>query len=100
MGIALNPENDASVLRLDGVIDVAVAAELKASLLEAIAAGKAIRVSVDEAAELDVAAFQLLWTAGRQATQAGIGFLVTGQMTEAARETLIAMGLDASALSA
>lgn len=100
MSIALTQSDNTSLLRLDGEIDISCAADLTVALLEALAAGKAIRVSVDEVTELDVTAFQLLWAAGRQAKQAEIGFTVTGEMRGAVRESLSAIGLDAGAISA
>lgn len=100
MAIALTQSDDASLLRLEGEIDISSAAELKAALLEAIAAGKAIRILVDEIAELDVTAFQLLWAAGRQAQKAGTGFTVAGQIREPVRESLAAIDLDVCVLSA
>ena len=99
MGITLTQANEASLLRLNGEIDIAVAAELKARLLDAFAAGKAIRLSVDEIAGLDVAAFELLWAASRQAERAGVEFTVTGQFRKTVRESLSAMDLDVFALS-
>lgn len=100
MAIVLTRSDDASLLRLDGEIDISSAAELKAALLEAIAAGKAICVWADEVAELDVTAIQLLWATARQAKQAGIGFTVTGEMRGAVRESLSALGFDANAILA
>jgi anti-anti-sigma regulatory factor len=99
MGIALSQSDEASVLRLDGSVDIASAAELKTALLEAIAAGKPVRVAVEEVTELDVAAFQLLWAAGRQAEREGIGFGVTGPLAAPVRAALSAIGLDVRALS-
>lgn len=100
MGIVLTQNDDASLLRLKGDLEISVAAELKAALLEAIAAGKAVRVLTDGVTELDVTAFQLLWAARSQAKHAGIGFTVTGQMGEAVRQSLSAMDLDADAIAA
>ena len=100
MAIALTQSEDASLLRLAGEIDISRSVELKAVLLDAIAAGKTIRVLADEVTELDVTAFQLLWAAGRQARQEGIGFAVTGEMRGAVRESLSALGLDVGTISA
>jgi len=98
MGIALNQTNDASFLRLDGVIDISVAADLKAALLESIAAQKAIRISAEAVSEFDVTAFQLLWAAGRRAKQLGMKFMLEGQMPSPVEGALSEMGFEARAL--
>jgi ABC-type transporter Mla MlaB component len=100
MGIVLNEANDASFLRLEGSIDISVATELRAALLGAIAAGKAIRVSAEAASEFDVTAFQLLWAAGREAKRSGMQIMLDGQMPETVRNGLSVMNLDACGLFA
>lgn len=98
MGIALSQTDDSSLIRLEGVIDISAAAELKAALLSAIAAGSAIRVSAAAVSELDVTAFQLLWAAGREARRAGVKFMLAEQMPQPVRDAFSEMGLDAGAL--
>jgi anti-anti-sigma factor len=99
MGIAVEQTGEENLLRLNGSVDISVADELKMALLEALAAAKPIRISADGVVELDVAAFQLLWAAARQAKKAGVRFMVTGEIAEAVREELSATDLDARALS-
>lgn len=99
MRIALARSSDTTLVDLEGEIDISIAAELKAALLEAIAAGKAIQVSTDRVAELDVTAFQLLWALAMRAKQAGIGFSM-GELRGAVRDSLSAVGLDPGTLSA
>ena len=94
MGIALNRTSDTTRLRLEGVVDIAVAAELKAALLEAIAAGKAIRVSVKAVSELDVCAYQLLWAAEHAAKQSGLQFAFAGKLPETIERSLASAGLE------
>ena len=98
MGIALHQAEDASLLRLDGIVDISIAAELKNALLEAAALGKAMRVSVANVTELDVTAYQLLWAAHREAKHKGAPLTLEGQMAEPVRSALAEMGLDACAL--
>jgi anti-anti-sigma factor len=100
MGIALNQTSDACLLRLDGVIDISVAAELKAALLEAVASGKNLRVSAEAVTELDVSAYQLLWAAGRERKRSGAEVALTGEMPEPLRKSIEEMGLEACALFA
>lgn len=98
MGIALNQTSDASLLRLDDVIDISVAAELKAALVEAVASGKNLRVSAEAVTELDVSAYQLLWAAGRERKRSGAELALTGKMPEPVKKSLEEMGLDPCAL--
>ena len=82
------------MIRLEGEIDIAVAAELKAVLLEALASGREISVGLEGVTALDVTAFQLLWAAGREAKQAGRKFRLSGARGEPVRSALASMGLD------
>jgi anti-anti-sigma regulatory factor len=94
MEIALNQANDASLLRLEGVMDISVAAELKAALLEAMAAGKAIRIAAGAVTELDVSAYQLLWAAEREAKRSGLQFAFTGRLSAEIEGLLANEGLE------
>ncbi|MGA3130550.1 MAG: STAS domain-containing protein [Terracidiphilus sp.] len=94
MGIALDQANDACLLRLEGVVDISSAAELKAALLEAIAEGKAIRVSAEDVSDLDVCAYQLLWAAEREANRSGLQFAFTGKLSETIESSLASAGLE------
>jgi len=79
------------VLRLEGEIDIASAAELKQILLEALMSEKELRVNLESASELDVTAWQLLWAAERAARGSGREFRLVGRVPEeiavAARES-------------
>lgn len=94
MGISLNQLDDSSLIRLDGVIDIASAVELKAALLEALATGKEVRISLEATTDLDVTAFQLLWAAEREAKRLGVGLTLTGQPPEQVVRSLASVGLD------
>jgi hypothetical protein len=72
MGVALTEAEGASLISLEGAIDIARAVELRTVLVAALKEGRQLRVCLDEAAELDVTAFQLLWAAGREAAQKSI----------------------------
>ncbi len=67
MGVTLEQSERLIVLRLEGVIDIASAAELKLLLQDALKSGKEVSVSLEAATELDVTVFQLLWAAEREA---------------------------------
>jgi anti-anti-sigma factor len=94
MSIVLNQANGASILRLEGAIDIAAAAELKATLLEAIAAGKAIRVSAEAVTDLDVCGYQLLWAAEREAKRNALQFVFTEKLPEEIEGCLTKAGLE------
>jgi anti-anti-sigma regulatory factor len=62
---------DRSVIRLDGACTLASAGELKRLLAEGMSSGKNLRLDLGEAQEIDLAAMQLLWAAGREAERSG-----------------------------
>jgi anti-anti-sigma factor len=87
-----------SVVRLEGEIDIACAAELKAALLEAVSLPKPVRLDLERAAEFDVTAVQLLWAAAREVGNSGTALLVAkgsaDPVSQAAREVgLMDLGL-------
>jgi anti-anti-sigma factor len=100
VGIALSQTDDSSLIRLEGAVDISVAAELKAVLLRAIAKGNTIRISADAVSELDVTAFQLLWAACREAKRSGMNLVLAGETPEPVEKALSEVGLDARALFA
>lgn len=93
MGVALSRSGDESRIELDGAIDITVAAELKAALLDALAGGKAICVSTEAVTDLDVTGWQLLWAARREALRSGIEFRLHGGLPERLQESLKRCGL-------
>jgi len=82
MPVTLEQSDAACIVRLDGAINIASAAELKTVLLQALASGVEVRVEVERAVELDVTALQLLWAAGREASATGTPFTLIGQVPE------------------
>jgi len=82
MGITLEQNTAKSVVRLEGSIDISLAAELKALFAKALSAGKDVSVSLDQVSYLDVTAVQLLWAAGQQARRSGIGFSLSGHLSD------------------
>ena len=98
MSIALSQTDEASMIHLEGAIDISAASELKATLLEARKADKGTVVILGGLSELDVTAFQLLWVAKREARHAGLRFELA-QLPACIEESLAEMGLDANQLS-
>ena len=80
MAITVEQRKDASAIRLEGAIDIALAAGLKSTLIEALKTGNAVLVALDANADLDVAAIQLLWAAEREAKAAGARFTLDGEV--------------------
>lgn len=97
MSIALSQTDEASLIHLEGAIDIGAASELKAALIEARKAGKATVVTLGVLSELDVTAFQLLWAARREAKQTGLRFELA-QLPAHIQRSLADMGLSAMAL--
>ena len=73
-------EEEVCVLRLEGEVDIACAAEMKQLLLQALGSGKELRLDVERATELDVTALQLLWAADREARGSGRRFTLAGRV--------------------
>jgi anti-anti-sigma regulatory factor len=94
LGIKVSARGDGQWISLEGVIDIASAAELKAALLKAFAAGQGMHVSMMEAGSLDVTAFQLLWAAKREAKRLDVEFDFAGQPLEAILGLAASMGLE------
>jgi anti-anti-sigma factor len=82
MPVTLEQSEDSSVIRLEGSIDIASAAELKKLFIQAFASGHEVRVELDGATDLDVTAVQLLWAARREAKVMGVEIALTGQAPE------------------
>lgn len=59
------------VIRLEGDVDVACAADLKRMLIEAVSSRKKLQVDMAAATDLDITAMQLLWAAKLEAERAG-----------------------------
>jgi anti-anti-sigma factor len=72
-----------ATIRLEGEIDIAVAAALKTLLLEALASEKDARISMEAATGMDVTAVQLLWAAERQARASATVLTIDGPIPEA-----------------
>ena len=93
MGVVLEQGDTKSLLRLEGSVDIAVAAELKKLLIQALAAGKEVAVSLEAASYLDVTAVQLLWAADRDARSRGLRLTPIGPCPEVLCQSLSQAGL-------
>jgi ABC-type transporter Mla MlaB component len=78
------------LIRLEGEVGLAEAAELKSLLLEGLASGRTLQLDLKRIAEIDVTVMQLLQAALREADQAGT--VMTARMSEAAESALRGAG--------
>jgi ABC-type transporter Mla MlaB component len=60
------------LLRLEGQVTVAAAAELKGALIEWLGAHTNLDLDLEATEEIDIAAIQLLYAAGREAARKGL----------------------------
>lgn len=95
MPVVLERSDALSLVRLEGGVDIACAAELKKVLLEALEAAEPVRVSLEGATHLDVTAIELLWAAEREARQSGLGFSLVGQLPDHISSALVDAGFEA-----
>ncbi len=93
LGISIEQQEDWSLIRLDGEIEISCAAELKSVLLEAVGVRREIRVALGAASALDVTAAQLLWAGQRAAQQAGVKWMIVDGLAEPVAEVLAGAGL-------
>jgi anti-anti-sigma regulatory factor len=100
VGITLKQSKSKSVLRLEGVIDISSAGELKEQLLKALESGQPVSVSLQGATDLDVTAVQLLWAAERKAKGAGVSYSIADAPPEPVLAALSEAGLQQFILAA
>jgi anti-anti-sigma regulatory factor len=94
LAIVLEQHEALNVIRLEGVIDIALAAELKTTLLEALKSAKALRVALNADADLDVTAIQLLWAVEREAKALNVDFALDGGVPETVSAALKDAGFE------
>jgi anti-anti-sigma regulatory factor len=76
LGIIREQRDESVDLGLEGTVDIACAAELKAALVDALKAGKPVRIALDRCSALDVTAYQLLCAAEREAKSLGVDLVL------------------------
>jgi anti-anti-sigma regulatory factor len=85
MAIACEQLDGAARLRIEGVLDISVAEELKAALLGTLPT-PVVRIDLSAVTYLDVTAIQLLWAARREST--GTSLIFEPQVPEPVRIAL------------
>lgn len=88
MAVTFDRSTEPGVIRLEGEVDIAAAAELKQVLLEALASGPGARISVEKATRIDITVVQLLWAAEREAPGSGAVLALEGPVPETLRATV------------
>jgi anti-anti-sigma regulatory factor len=108
MPVILKQSEALNQIRLEGVVDIASAAELKELLVNVFKAGKSeagdsetdkpvadkselskeVRISVEAVTDLDVTAVQLLWAAEREARGSGVVFKLADAVPESVSAAL------------
>jgi len=94
MAVTLDQSGAQCLVRLEGEITIASAAELKKSLLEALASGKALSVEWEGASGLNVTGLQLLWAVEREARGSGVRFALQGRVPEEIAATACDAGME------
>jgi hypothetical protein len=94
MPVTLERGEELTMIRLDGEVGIADAAELKGLLLQALGSGQQMRVSLLTTTELDVTAVELLWAARREAKASSISFAVEGPVPPIVISTVLQAGFD------
>jgi anti-anti-sigma regulatory factor len=64
------------LIRLEDVVTVTSAEELKSLLLEGLVSGRVVHLDLERAEEIDVTVLQLLWAARREADRKGTRIVI------------------------
>jgi anti-anti-sigma regulatory factor len=70
--VSVDWQQSQSVIRLDGDVGLSSAAELKGFLRQCLSSGKNLVLDLERIQEINISILQLLWAAGRAATQRGV----------------------------
>jgi anti-anti-sigma regulatory factor len=80
--IILDESEGISLIRIDGDVDIAMAAEMKNLLVKVLASGKDLHISMASARELDVTALQLLYATEQEAAKSGVRLTLDDSVPE------------------
>ncbi len=93
MPVTMEIDEALCTVRLDGVLDLTSAPELKLILVQALLSGKDLQVELADTAEFDITALQLLWVAARDAKGSGTRCELHGDVPEKLATTVKNAGL-------
>jgi anti-anti-sigma regulatory factor len=82
MPVIFEESDGIALIRIDGDVNIAMAAEMKELLVKALASGKPLHVSMANATELDVTALQLIYAAEREAAKSGVRLTLDDRVPE------------------
>jgi anti-anti-sigma regulatory factor len=82
MPVILDESEGIALIRIEGDVSIAMAAEMKDLLIKTLASGKDLHVSMASATDLDVTALQLLYAADREAAKSGTKLTLDDQVPE------------------
>jgi len=94
LAIVLEQCEGANAIHLEGVIDISLASEFKATVLEALKSAKPLRLALNEDTDLDVTAIQLLWATEREAKASNVDFMLEGSVPDSVSKTLKDAGFE------
>lgn len=93
MPVTVEERENASLVSLEGAVDIASAQEVKDVLIKALASNKEIRLTLSSSTDLDITAFQLLHAAGRDASKKEITFMLEGSIPDEISAAMADAGL-------
>jgi anti-anti-sigma regulatory factor len=82
MPISIEQNDGSSLISIEGTITISSAAELKLVILQGLALRQKLSFDLQNAAELDITALQLLWATEREANIIGLPATITGQVPD------------------
>jgi anti-anti-sigma regulatory factor len=94
LAVTLEQSDQGCTVRLEGEINIGVAAELKKVLIEALKSKKPVRIEFEGATGVGVTGVQLLWAAEREAERAGVKFARMAGMPQAIAAAVAEAGLE------
>ena len=100
MGFTLEQDLESTLIRLDGTVEVASAAEFKQILMDALHRARPVRVALEAVTGIDVTGVQLLWAAQREANSCGVPFTAASALPDAVAAHLRGLGFDGFPVSA
>ena len=92
MSVMMQRRETDLLIKLEGVVNLASAEELKSLLLEGLVSGRDVHLDLERAEEIDVTVLQLLWAAGREADCKGARMVI--RVSEAAAAAAREVGFD------
>ena len=94
MPLRIEQSTTGFTVRLSGDAGIAIACELKAALLDALASSTEITIDAAGVIALDITTLQLLWAVHHAASKAGTPLTLVKPVTEPVRQAMILAGME------